>query len=517
MHKKILLCIGITILFLGVGIQPAIAIMQNYSIQIFNGNTLYVGGTGEGNYTKIQDAINDANNGDTIFVFDDNSPYKGYIHVDKSVNIIGENKYTTVVYHNDYYCFSFDVDRINISGFTMENTNHCDYGIRVRETNNHSISENILIGLENGIALSDSENNSILNNVIMDGWSGIDVDRSFNNEIGNNQFLDNECGIKFRVYSKYNTIFDNIFENNGIAVWDYSYPNIFNGNSFNDKPLIYLENKHDKIFDGITAGQVVLINCVNITIQNLVITNSTYGIELINSDNCLVINNTIESNKYTGILLIEDSDSNSIINNNVNLNLYCGISIYGDYIEKSEDNDIIGNNVISNGVNGIYILESTFNNISENIVINNGFYPYYTTVKAGIKLLIRADYNKISKNIVQDNYYGISLWYCSDNQLLNNLIRNSSKYGVNIDESKRNTVDANNFIDNKKDVNFLRYPNSKNYWRGNYWDNWIGFGPKLIFGQKMIRIGVDRWGEPMYFPIPWINFDWRPAKEPFDI
>jgi hypothetical protein len=33
------------------------------------GNILYVGGGGPGNYTKIQDAINNAINGDTIFVF----------------------------------------------------------------------------------------------------------------------------------------------------------------------------------------------------------------------------------------------------------------------------------------------------------------------------------------------------------------------------------------------------------------------------------------------------------------
>ena len=33
------------------------------------GNVLYVGGSGAGNYTKIQDAINAANDGDTVFVY----------------------------------------------------------------------------------------------------------------------------------------------------------------------------------------------------------------------------------------------------------------------------------------------------------------------------------------------------------------------------------------------------------------------------------------------------------------
>jgi len=34
-----------------------------------NGKTLYVGGSGPNNYTSIQDAINVANSGDTIFVY----------------------------------------------------------------------------------------------------------------------------------------------------------------------------------------------------------------------------------------------------------------------------------------------------------------------------------------------------------------------------------------------------------------------------------------------------------------
>jgi len=39
------------------------------------GSTLYVGGSGPNNYTSIQDAINDASDGDTIYVYDDSSPY----------------------------------------------------------------------------------------------------------------------------------------------------------------------------------------------------------------------------------------------------------------------------------------------------------------------------------------------------------------------------------------------------------------------------------------------------------
>ena len=50
------------------------------------GNILYVGGNGPNNYTKIQDAIDDATNGDTIFVF--NGTYYEHITINKTINLI---------------------------------------------------------------------------------------------------------------------------------------------------------------------------------------------------------------------------------------------------------------------------------------------------------------------------------------------------------------------------------------------------------------------------------------------
>ena len=47
------------------------------------GTTLFVGGSGPGNYSSIQAAIDDANPGDTVFVYSDSSPYYEQITVDK--------------------------------------------------------------------------------------------------------------------------------------------------------------------------------------------------------------------------------------------------------------------------------------------------------------------------------------------------------------------------------------------------------------------------------------------------
>jgi len=64
------LAVGI-IFFLVISSVPYSILSNEISTGTFDGNILYVGGSGPGNYSIIQNAINDASDGDTIFVFDD--------------------------------------------------------------------------------------------------------------------------------------------------------------------------------------------------------------------------------------------------------------------------------------------------------------------------------------------------------------------------------------------------------------------------------------------------------------
>jgi len=87
-----------------------------------NGNTLYVGGNGPNNYTKIQDAINDANNGDTVFVYDNSSPYFESIIIDKTINLLGENVDTTIINaQGSSFALKIDANNILVTGFTLIN------------------------------------------------------------------------------------------------------------------------------------------------------------------------------------------------------------------------------------------------------------------------------------------------------------------------------------------------------------------------------------------------------------
>jgi len=119
------------------------------------GNILYVGGSGPNNYTKIQDAIDNASDGDTVFVFDDSSPYMENIVVDTSITLWGEEKNTTIIDGGHQgHGVNISADNVTVRGFTIQN---CD--------GNES-------GLEAGIVVS-SKCNQIMDNILVDNLCGI--------------------------------------------------------------------------------------------------------------------------------------------------------------------------------------------------------------------------------------------------------------------------------------------------------------------------------------------------------
>jgi parallel beta-helix repeat protein len=105
------------------------------------GMTLYVGGGGPNNYTSIQDAVDDASGSDTIFVYDDSSPYDENVYIDKSIDLIGENKDTTIIdggFREGPVVWVEDTI-VDISGFTIQNGN--SYGIAIDKSSGSTITD----------------------------------------------------------------------------------------------------------------------------------------------------------------------------------------------------------------------------------------------------------------------------------------------------------------------------------------------------------------------------------------
>jgi len=237
------LVLGIIVLFFCMSISTSIGtrVIKKSNFPLSNGKTLYVGGSGQGNYTKIQDAINDANEGDTVFVFDDSSPYYENIVIDESINLVGEDKETTIIDGQRNVVVKVTEDDVTIIGFSITNAlgfphmgiwadkvDYCTfsdniiysnyYGIELYGSNNQ-ITNNIIYSItKNGIYIPSGDFNIIANNIIHsnNNWSISIFNSPWNqgrNNIINNSISNNYGGIKL-MYSPNNTINLNTFKNN---------------------------------------------------------------------------------------------------------------------------------------------------------------------------------------------------------------------------------------------------------------------------------------------------------------
>jgi parallel beta-helix repeat protein len=355
--KRKCLVVGIILLFVGTGIIPTIAQKtEKPSLLTSRGNWLYVGGSGPGNYSKIQDAINDSHDGDTVFVYDDSSPYYENIEVNKRINLFGESRYSTVIDGREngdviqIYRDNVSICELNIQnsslypqtpggyGILLDFGNHCTIknniithtfsGIRIPK-NSHSnlVSDNKIIenqdcgtGISVGYFWENSEgNNRIINNTISDSFTGINICSSSGNEIRNNSMKNMNEGI-ILICSEQSIIFGNHIEkiiNYGIRL-------------------------------SLSNNSRVAKNSVENTTDN--------GIILLNSSYCIVSENEIRKNAY-GIFLFDNSELNSVFGNHIIDNNY-GIYTF----LNSSKNNIYHNNFINNTLNAFDNTTNSWNN-----------------------------------------------------------------------------------------------------------------------------------------------------------
>ncbi|EMR75387.1 parallel beta-helix repeat (two copies) [Thermoplasmatales archaeon SCGC AB-540-F20] len=261
---KKLLAVGVIVLFLGLAIAPSInADVKQIFTPAKSGNTLYVGGNGTGNYSKIQDAIDNSSNGDTVFVYDDSSPYYENVVVDKSINLTGQDKDTTIIDCNE----SGDViyvtaDWVNISGFKLQDGQHGGYpyndaGIEI-SSNFNTITGNTISNNHYGIRIYNSCNNTIKNNNISySDYDGLFLRISSNNTIRGNNISNNWIGGIYLLYSTNNTITGNKIT----SIYDYgiglryssNYNIIYHNNFFNNNKKTF-DECHNTWDNGYPSG-----------------------------------------------------------------------------------------------------------------------------------------------------------------------------------------------------------------------------------------------------------------------
>ena len=300
----------------------SIATSERYQQSVSMGNTLYVGGSGPNNYTHIQEAINDASDGDTIFVY--NGVYYENVVVNKKIRLIGEDKNNTVIDGGGSRVIRITQDNTKIQEFTITNGN--------------------------GILVS-SDNNIICNNILTKGGGdGIQIDDGKNsNVVYMNKISDCGYGILLRYEGN-----DNHIISNTISQCEYGI--LVNCLSYNLTGNSVYENEY-----GIYVAS--LGNIQNYVYDNIVENNSKIGIGIESyTSECLVQKNYI-ANSESGIT-IESGEENTIMENIIT-DTFFGIRIY-----YSKDN-VITRNTIKKSIIGIETPgannEITMNNFFGNI------------------------------------------------------------------------------------------------------------------------------------------------------
>jgi parallel beta-helix repeat protein len=338
-------------------------------------------------YTKIQFAIDNASNGDTIFV--ECGSYYENLNVNKKLTLQGEkcgNNYPVVDGGgNKNNVFTLNSDGIILNGFDATNTSYQDntgiYYAGVRLYSDDNTLDNInASGNFWGICIERSNNNTFRNITANGNRDGISTwgdahllltstDNKFNHITTNNN---NFTGIRLSATSN-NTIDDFVSNDNdseGIGISASSNNSIINGIVRNDSTY------------GIrisTDGNAPNFSSYNNTIKNVEIQNNLYGVHVetngLQPANCNgnhFINITSKNNFYSGFYLhsvnetiIENSTiiynnrdgfglegaknntiSNNFFNNTLNVNFISGNSKNAWNTTKQSNPNIIGGNYL---------------------------------------------------------------------------------------------------------------------------------------------------------------------------
>jgi parallel beta-helix repeat protein len=255
-----------------------------------------------------------------------------------------------------------------------------------------------------------------------------------------------------------------------------SFGNAVVDNLVNGRSLVYLENVSDYAVGD--AGQVILVNCNLIVVENLSISNIDIGIELLLTNNAKISGNNLTANNYYGIRLFSSSN-NTVIGNKISANDYCGIRLF-----SSSNNTVIGNNITANSNFGIYLNPSSDNNNIRGNDVTANKYGFWIESSSN---------NSVSGNRVKNNVCGIRLYSSFSNRIYHNDFINS----------EQQTLLSGSFYNAWDDG----YPSG-----GNYWSDYGGVD--LESGLFQNETGSDGMGDMPHI-INENNTDNYPLMKPY--
>ena len=477
---------------------------------IVDGSTLYVGGSGPGNYTRIQDAIDNATDGDTVYVY--NGVYLENVVINKSLNVVGQNKTTTIIdggQNGDVVWVS--ADWVYINRFTIKNSSSLSSGVKIYTQSNNSVIDNIITNNRIGISLEYSgDNNLILENTITANQyrgiflyssryniirentitanqdNGIHLRFSCNTTVTGNLISSNtKAGISLEVTSCNNTIIDNTVQDNwdGITITSSGSNNTISSNTISGSYSDGIELTASDI--NVIDGNTIFENLYGIDLSSSCL-NSLAGNSINNNVNGLVLggshHNTIADNVFVSCgLAVHTAYHNILTDNIVNgkplvyledesdlvidgvgdagqaILVNCtNISIFNQELTETTigvelwntHHCTISGNIISNNTDGIYIHGSSSSNTITGNLISSNSWDGITQFSSGGQT--------ITDNILTyNNWYGIYLRDSDSNIITGNTIRLNTQQGIYVHSSGDNFIIGNTISDNTDGIYLL--------------------------------------------------------------
>lgn len=423
--------------------------------------TLYVGGTGPGNYTTIQDAINASSPGDIVFVY--NGTYFENLLVNKTLSLVGEDAGNTTIDSSmtgDVIYIS--ADWVNITGFTVMNTGQVlwgDAGIEINSASNCNISGNVVKNDTAGIKLWQSSFNIIIGNNVSDNRQAIISEHSPDNIIAHNLISNSsQAGIHL-VLSNNGTIVNNTISQSNWA------------------SILVVMSKNVRVADNIMSS----INSLGISFQgtnsstisnNEITWNYEDGIEIYESYGNDIRGNTVRDNRQG--LRFTHSGNNTVTDNNISDNSGFGIRIFESHSNSFKDNFLSDNDL------AFYIIRSTNQIILNNTMTDSGilligepledwnshvidinntingkpviYWKNVTggTLPSGAAQVILANCSGVTveNQDIKSWAFGASVAYSRDSRIINSTFPASEQVGILILFSENITVSENNISTN---------------------------------------------------------------------
>ncbi len=335
--------------------------------------------------------------------------------------------------------------------------------ISISDTTVHFVIRNCeLTGTANGwqdagVFLYNVINGVVVNNNIHDNYGGVWIDGGSGNIVMNNTlnghsraslliyytdsniYNNNTMNTKIELFSSGdNTFINNTltgcgFEFNGYGLVDF-HQTLVADNTVNGKPLVFWQDQTGGTVPA-GAGEVILVNCSSVTVEDQVIDSATTGIGVFHSPDTVITNCTVTGN-YRGIHT-ERSTNLEIFDNNCTANTRWGM--YLSYATDAEvyDNYCYDQHALGSLGVGIYIPYTLRPTVHNNTCTENDF---------GIQLYSNVQYGLVADNNCSYNTYGINLLSSYDNTIRDNTVVGNTNKGISTTASSYDNLITENYI-----------------------------------------------------------------------